>query len=105
LIYSKYPAKIGDAYKKAAALELCARFRILQADRERDFHTPTGTSLVVIKLAQVEAEFGKATYENTKLASRKDAETFAAQRQGKADGSKISLSTQIGQAGGDFSLQ
>lgn len=93
--YTKYPAKLGDAYKKAAASELCNRLRKMQAEREQELKTSTGTSLVVFKMAQVEAEFGKADYKNTFLVSRRDAETFAAQRRGREDGASISLSTQI----------
>lgn len=94
--YTKYPAKLGDAYKKAAAQTLCERMAEMQAERERELKTSTGTSLVVFKMAQVEAEFGKANYKNTSLVSRKDAETYAAIRRGREDGTSISLSTQIG---------
>lgn len=94
--YTKYPAKLGDAYKKAAAQILCERMAEMQAERERELKTSTGTSLVVFKMAQVEAEFGKANYKNTSLVSRKDAETYAAICRGREDGASISLSTQIG---------
>lgn len=93
--YDKYPAKIGDAYKKEASSAICSRLRTMQKEREQEVHQSTGTSLVVFKMAQVEAEFGKAEYVTKKLVTRKDAAVWAAQRRGREDGGKISLATQI----------
>lgn len=93
--YTKYPAKLGDAYKKACADTLCQRLAALQKEREEELKTSTGTALVVFKMAQIEAEFGKPSYRSTKLASRRDTETFMAQRRGRSDGESISLAPQV----------
>jgi hypothetical protein len=93
--YTKYPAKLGDAYKKAAAQALCDRLRVSQVEREQLLLTKTGTSLVVYKMAQVEAEFGAATYKNKVLSSRKGSDVAAAKARGDRDGRSISLAAQV----------
>ncbi len=93
--YTKYPAKIGDAHKKAASSAVCAKLRELQAEREREFSNSTGTALVVFKMAQVQAEFGEVEYVNKNLVTRKCAEAYAATRRGDRDGRSINLNTQI----------
>ena len=95
--HNRYPAKLGDAYKKAASSTLCSRLREMQEQRREEIQTSTGTSMVIFKVAQVEAEFGGVKYTNTKLVSRADMETFAAQRRGRLDGQSIGLDVQIKQ--------
>lgn len=57
--YTRYPAKIGDAFKKAASGEICARLRTMLKERTEsiELRTKGGTSLVLYKMAAVEAEF------------------------------------------------
>lgn len=97
--YSKYPAKIGDAYKKAAANILILRLRELQKVREGQIMTGVasqcGTSLVAFKMAAVEAEFGEASYTSIKVSSRRGADVDAAKQRGANDAASINLDTQI----------
>lgn len=95
LALGKSLTKISDAYKKAASSEICARLRTLQKEREEEVRTSSGTSLVIFKMAQVEAEFGQAKYVTKRLATRKEAEVMRAKDRGRADGSKVSLDTQV----------
>jgi hypothetical protein len=97
--------KVSDAYKKGAAVEMCARLRAILAARTAEVKTSTGSSLVVFKMAQVEAEFGAAKYTNTKLVTRKDALTLQAQAKGREDAKKIGLDTQIGDPDRDPAAQ
>ncbi len=90
-----YQASIGDAYKKGISVKLCHRLEALQEERKRDFKNSAGTSLVVFKMAQVEAEFGKTNYKSTNLATPAHAAAYAAERQGRSDGDKVSLNTQL----------
>lgn len=92
---TKYPAKIGDSYKKGAALTLCERIRLLIEERTKDLKTSTGTSLVVIKSVQVEAKFGAVEYGKKQLKVRDDHDVRDAMYRGKIDGHKISLNSQL----------
>jgi hypothetical protein len=92
---SHYIARIGDAYKKECAHTLCQRLQKITEERQAEVKMSDGRSLVVFKMAEVEAEFGKAEYVNKDLVTRKDAETYAAQRRGREDGEKISLAQQV----------
>jgi hypothetical protein len=94
--YTRYPAKIGDAFKKSATMEVIKRMQAMQVERESELLTSAGTSLVLFKMAAVEAEFGKAKYVDKPLTTRRDAETFRAKDAGREAGRGISLNTQIG---------
>ncbi len=100
--YSRYPAKLGDAYKKGASRILCSRLSEMQTERESlligaaSASAGAGTSLVIFKKAQVDAEFGEVKYVNKAIATRKGDDVDAAIRRGRADGKNISLNTQIG---------
>lgn len=96
--YTRYPAKLGDAYKKGASLELCRRLREILAQRTAEVKMSSGTSLVVFKMAQVEAEFGKPRYKDTKLVSRAGMDVELAKYQGGEDAKRISLASQLGDA-------
>lgn len=95
--FDKYPAKIGDAYKKGMSRELCSRLNAMAEERKAAMQTSTGTSLMVIKQVAVEAEFGKPQYKNVSMVTRDDASAYRAHRQGKEDAHKINLSNQIEQ--------
>lgn len=88
--------KISDAYKKEAARTLSFRLRMMQKKREEQVKTSSGTSLVLFKMAQVEAEFGKAEYKTKSLVTRKEAVVYQAQAKGRKDAEDINLNTQIG---------
>jgi hypothetical protein len=98
LALGKSLTRLSDAYKKAAALELVGRLNKLQKEREEQvIRTSTGTSLVVFKMAQVEAEFGVAKYVNKKPSApaKKDAALHAARARGYQDGAAIGIDAQI----------
>lgn len=92
--YKRYPAKLGDAYKKGASLELCTRLRDLSKERAA-ISMSTGTSLVVFKMAAVEGEFGKAEYVNRNLTTRYGQDVDAAKARGHRDGAQISIQQQL----------
>lgn len=96
--YTRYPARLGDAYKKGAALELVRRLEELLKERTAEVKMSSGTSLVVFKMAQVEAEFGKAIYKRADLVSCKGDDVLNAKYQGMLDAKKISLASQLGDA-------
>lgn len=92
--YTRYPAKIGDAFKKAASMELCARLKQMTKERTQDvalLALETGTSLVLYKMAAVEAEFGKAAYVVKKTRSRLDDQTIHAGAAGRKAGASMNL--------------
>lgn len=97
----RYPAKLGDAFKKAASHELCTRLRTMQKEREDTLqvkHDPAtpGTSLVVFKMAAVEAEFGKAKYVTKSITKRHYGEDVdSARAKGREAGRSINLDRQI----------
>lgn len=93
--FDKYPARIGDAYKKGASQELCARLNAMLEERNAEMQTATGTSLMVIKQAAVGAEFGAPTYKTKQLATRDASDAHRARARGKEDARKINLSTQL----------
>jgi len=95
--YDKYPARIGDAYKKGAASELCDRLYAMLKERNAAMTTSKGTELMVIKAVAVEAEFGKQRTKTKSLATRDSSDAWAAKRQGREDAKKINLSSQIEQ--------
>jgi hypothetical protein len=92
---SHYIARIGDAYKKQCSNTLCSRLEELVKQRQEEVKMSDGRSLVVYKMAAVEAEFGGANYKSVNIVTRKDAEVFAAVRRGREDGEKISLDKQV----------
>ncbi|TXG97716.1 MAG: DUF2786 domain-containing protein [Nevskiaceae bacterium] len=90
-----YPAAIGDAFKKGAAQEICWRLDGMMAEREKDTQLSTGTSLVVVKAAEVEAKFGPPKYREMNITTRNTWEADRAKNAGHEAGSKINLSTQV----------
>lgn len=99
--YSRYPAVIGDAHKKAASNEICARLRAMTEERKTDLlqNNVPGTSLVLFKMAEVEAEFGKVKYvtksmTNSRKPNRQD-EIAQANVRGRKDGQEVSLNRQV----------
>lgn len=101
LHYDRYPAKIGDPYKKAASLTVVSRLNAMQKDRELQTIAASsppgpGTSLVIYKMQQVEAEFGKIDYKRSVVKYKDDHGVHAAAQRGRKDGETISLNTQIG---------
>lgn len=95
LALGKSLTKISDAYKKAASRAIIARLQALQKEREEQVKTSSGTSLVIFKMAQVEAEFGEAKYVTKHIATRKEAEVMRAQARGHKDGERVNLDTQV----------
>jgi hypothetical protein len=96
--YTRYPAKIGDAFKKAASRELCARLKKMTEERAADVALiahQTGTSLVLFKMAAVEAEFGKAKYVVKKVRSRLDDQTLLAGAAGRKAGAEMQLHREV----------
>ncbi len=93
--FDKYPAKIGDAYKKGMSRELVSRLDAMAEERKAAMRTSTGTSLMVIKQVAVEAEFGAPRYKTKQLITRDDASAHRAHRQGGEDAKKINLSMQL----------
>lgn len=95
--YDRYPAKIGDAYKKAASTELCNRLRVMTKERTEDMQLQmsTGMSLVIFKMQQVEAEFGKAKYCAVALKSRSGGDVWDAQARGRADAKNVAIHQQV----------
>jgi len=99
--YDKYPAKIGDAYKKAASSELCNRLRVMREERQADIKLSDGRSLVLVKMAAVEAEFGVAKYVDSKLKSRSDHQVWDAQAKGREDAKNIAINRMVRDAAKD----
>jgi hypothetical protein len=93
--YNRYPAKIGDAYKKAASNELCQRLGAMGKEREADVKMSDGRSLVLVKMHAVEAEFGVAKYSNVSLKSRQDRDVWDAQHQGRQDAKNIAINPMV----------
>lgn len=95
---TRYPAKLGDAFKKSASSELCARLKAMLKERTDELmikHTP-GTSLVIFKMAAVEAEFGEVQYVTKGVARRYHGENVDdARRKGAEAGRSINLDRQI----------
>lgn len=97
--YTKYPAKIGDPYKRGAASELQRRLKAITKEREEDVllrltHQP-GTSLVLFKRAAVEEHFGKAEYRDTKTVKVRSDAVLDAIHRGKLDASKIEIQRKL----------
>ncbi len=96
LALGKSLTKISDAYKKAASYQVISRLNALQKEREEVTRSSTGTSLVIFKMAQVEAEFGKAEYVTKRaVVTKADANVYRAQARGAEDGAKIGLDQQL----------
>ena len=97
LSYSRYPAKLGDAYKKAASTEICNRLRIMTKERTEDLQLQmsSGTSLVIFKMKQVEAEFGAAKYTASRLVSRRGHDVEEAKARGRIDGRSVQIHQQV----------
>jgi hypothetical protein len=93
--YDRYPAKIGDAYKKAASSELCKRLGDMSKEREADVKMSDGRSLVLVKMRAVEAEFGVAKYSNVNLRSRSGNEVWAAKSKGREDARNIAINPMV----------
>jgi Protein of unknown function (DUF2786) len=95
--YSRYPAKIGDAFKKEASAELCQRLRAMLKERTEavEFQTKTGTSLVLFKMAAVEAEFGKQTIKMTKYKVRTEDVVNATRAAGRKAGAAMPLHREV----------
>lgn len=97
--YKRYPAKLGDAYKKAAASELCSRLSEMQKAREAEMliqhGLSAGRSLVVVKMAQVEAEFGEFKTRAVTLHSRAGDDVDAAKARGREDAKNIAINRMV----------
>lgn len=100
--YTKYPAVIGDPYKKACASEVCTRLRQMQEERKNLMiqNAVPGTALVVFKMAEVEAEFGGP--QRTKTVSlavskkrSRQGEIYDAIIRGREDGRDMPINRQI----------
>ena len=92
--YTRYNARVGDTFKKAAASTICARLREALAERQEEFKS-NGTDLIVIKKQQVGAHFGEAKYSTSRDRGHADSEAEAARRAGRKAGSNVSLSAQV----------
>lgn len=113
--YTKYPARIGDPYKRAAAGELQSRLKAMAKEREQDVTlqmkqipgqpSAPGTSLVIFKMAQVEAEFGKMEEGRAKAVKVRGNDTLDAMTKGRLDAQKISLNRQLGGSGSNGSIE
>jgi hypothetical protein len=110
--YTKYPARIGDPYKRGAAAELQDRLYSMAKEREQDVnlqlkHEPgtPGTSLVIYKMAQVEAEFGKMKLKDTKAVKVRGNDTLDAMSRGRIDAKNISLNRQLGGGSSNGSIE
>lgn len=90
-----YKASIGDAFKKGAAQEVCYRLDAMLEERKRDMTLSTGTSLMVVKMAEVESKFGAQQTKEMNMATRDDWEARHARHAGHVAGSQINLSTQV----------
>lgn len=95
--YTRYPAKIGDAFKKAASSELCGRLRAMLKERTEsiELQTRTGTSLVLFKMAAVEAEFGKQRERVTSFKVRTEDVVNAARLAGAKAGASMQLHREV----------
>jgi len=93
--YDRYPAKIGDAYKRSAAITLANRLQAMSDERKADIKLSDGRSLVLVKMAAVEAEFGEAKYTQIKARPIKDQATLDAVSQGREDARKIAINPMV----------
>lgn len=96
----RYPAKLGDAFKKAASHEVIHRLKALQEEREQLMITSQsatpGTALVIFKMAQVNAEFGGIKYSTTRSVRHHHGENVdSARNAGMQAGRNINLDRQI----------
>lgn len=104
----RYPAKLGDAFKKEAASAVCQRLRAFNEERKatlflaHEAHSqegkptaPAGTSLVIFKMAEVEAHFGAAKYVTKKATVRRGSDVDAARAHGRKAGQELSLNRQV----------
>jgi hypothetical protein len=100
--YTRYPAVIGDAFKKGAASAINGRLKAMLKEREDTLKMiavdglSTGTSLVVSKMKAVEAEFGEAKYQDTKTKPNRDTRALIASHHGREAGKKIAINPFIG---------
>lgn len=93
-----YKASIGDPYKRGYSAELQRRMEDMAKQRREDpalLEHKTGTALVIFKIAEVEAEFGKINYEQQKnVRVRHDAGLDAMYR-GVVDGKNINIQPHV----------
>lgn len=91
-----YAAKLGDAFKKSASLEVCARLEAMTTEREQLFHTSNGMALVVVKNELVTEHFGAVRYVSKPTAKqRHDSESAAARHAGREAGRSMPLQHQL----------
>lgn len=96
--YTRYVASIGNTYKIAASRELVIRLEKLLKQRQQDFVSATGTSIVLCKMNQVNSHFGPANYKLVKKNNNKiwkDEDATNAFLRGRIDGQNINLSQQV----------
>lgn len=91
----RYSVRIGGEYKAAAARVLCSKFREMTEEREALTYS-SGTALVVVKSAAVNAAFGDVEYpKKSKGSSVSDYESQIenerARAAGRIDGHKIEI--------------
>ena len=95
--YTRYNARVGDSYKAGAARAI--RENVDQTVQGRKSETQlderTGTSLVVVKQQVVAQHYGHRGYGRATKSTHADPEATAARSRGHADGSKVSLNSQL----------
>jgi hypothetical protein len=93
--YTRYNARIGDTYKTAASHAIYDRIVAMIEERKVPVSDQTGTSLMVVKQDIVAKHFKHEGYGETKKRDYSDTEARRARAKGRADGSRVSVATQI----------
>lgn len=92
--YTRYNARVGDAYKDAAGLEIRNRLESMRGERQIGTDR-TGTSLMVVKQELVAKHFKHNGYDQSSKRRHCDYEAAQARVAGRRDGGTAPLSAQI----------
>lgn len=96
LNFAKYPVGVGKAFNIEAIMTIGARITAMTAERELLMaDAKAGTSLILIKAAAVDLEFGEAKYKNTKTHTLDSDEARDAREAGRKAGNKIEITRAI----------
>lgn len=97
--YTKYPAKIGDAFKKSCVSEIYSRIIKLCEERTSDpslqLAGKPGTSLVLYKMQKVEEMFGEAKYVKGRAIKIRDNSVLDAAIAGSVAGRTVDIHRKI----------
>ncbi len=91
--FTKYPAKIGNAYKKGMVSEVLSRMNSLQVDRENHLHRVDGSRAITMKLGSIMTDFttGPVTTISALDKIPESHEAVVANRRGRIDAATVTI--------------